>query len=346
MNRTRSAHLVQPEQLRMRFPPAPLDHRHVTGRLQWFSLHSASLADNRLGDPAVRDVIGYFPPGYSAGGSAIFMLHGSLSSIGSWFEQDVPDFLDQYAAGGGRSALVLIDAWTSVGGSQYLDSPNIGRYFSYLTKDLIPTVRQQWGLSVDRGRTGFLGHSSGGMGAWRVATRRADLGAVFGFNAADACFEGVHLKTREPAARLLRDGEYGSWRELWDREAAWEDTFAPALDQHMLAAAYGGNRPRYLFDPTSQIVDEGVWRRWIAHDPVREAARFRRQLRSHKAIDIRAGRSDEFGADVAASSLHLVLKGIGANSALRIEEGTHALDDGLAPQLLRMDAALGSGSSA
>ena len=36
--------------------------------------------------------------------------------------------------------VVYVDAWTSLGGSQFLDSPATGRYHTYLCDEVVPFV--------------------------------------------------------------------------------------------------------------------------------------------------------------------------------------------------------------
>ena len=62
---------------------------------------------------------------------------GLTGQIDMWrnrpsFRRNFPELADaQFAAGGAPPCiLVYIDAWTSIGGSQYVDSPGTGKYHS------------------------------------------------------------------------------------------------------------------------------------------------------------------------------------------------------------------------
>ncbi|MCV5111790.1 hypothetical protein OFM52_31530, partial [Escherichia coli] len=60
---------------------------------------------------------------------------------------------------------------------------------------------------------------------------------------------------------------------------------------------------RLPFDlETGEIIEE-VWRRWLAHDPVRMVAEYAENLRRLKLIYFDAGTRDEFGLDVGARIL-------------------------------------------
>ena len=46
-----------------------------------------------------------------------------------------------FARGDAPPAIVVyVDAWTSYGGSQFVDSPGTGRYHSYLCDEIVPWV--------------------------------------------------------------------------------------------------------------------------------------------------------------------------------------------------------------
>ena len=72
---------------------------------------------------------------------------GLTGQIDMWrnrmpFRRNFPELADaQFASGGAPPCiLVYVDCWTSLGGSQYLDSPGTGKYHTYLCDEVVPWV--------------------------------------------------------------------------------------------------------------------------------------------------------------------------------------------------------------
>src|ERR671931_59667 len=71
--------------------------------------------------------------------------------------------------------LVWVDAWTSIGGSQFLDSPGTGRYHTYLCEDVVQLVDGRYQTVQDPAHRGIAGKSSGGYGAMVTPMLRPDV---------------------------------------------------------------------------------------------------------------------------------------------------------------------------
>ncbi len=105
--------------------------KELAGRLDEHEIDSAALAGNPLGDPARRPLWVYVPPG--AGDEpmpAIYLIQGMTGQIDMWrnrsaFRPTLLELIDDLRA---PARIVFVDAWTSYGGSQFLDSPATGNY--------------------------------------------------------------------------------------------------------------------------------------------------------------------------------------------------------------------------
>ena len=60
---------------------------------------------------------------------------------------------------------IFPDCMSYLGGSQFIDSPAIGNYAQYITRDIIPFITSSYPCS----HLVIAGHSSGGYGALRLA---------------------------------------------------------------------------------------------------------------------------------------------------------------------------------
>ena len=102
--------------------------------------------------------------------------------------------------------VVFVDAWTSYGGSQFLNSTGTGRYLDYLCDEVVPFVDERYPTSPSRDHRGLTGKSSGGYGAMVVPMLRPDVFGALASHAGDALFECCYLPEFPDAARKLRDG--------------------------------------------------------------------------------------------------------------------------------------------
>ena len=65
----------------------------------------------------------------------------------------------------GPAIIVFPDCFTALGGNQYVNSPAIGDYADYLTKEIMPFVDREFRTLASREHRGCFGKSSGGYGA-------------------------------------------------------------------------------------------------------------------------------------------------------------------------------------
>ena len=279
----------------------------LTGRWQGLSFESEALKGNPLGDPFVRPVYVWTPPSYDESERrypSVYLLQGFTGMGPAWFnvrpfEQSFPEVVDALAP---EAVVVLVDAFTAIGGSQFLDSPAIGNYHTYFCDELVPWVDAQFRTSD---RRGVQGKSSGGYGAMVTAMLRPDLFAGLATHAGDSFFDGTYRREFVEAARALRDDYEGSYERFWDdfhsgRPPLSKKTDHTLLDVWAMAAAYSGGELPFDLE-TGEVIDE-VWQRWLAWDPVvmpREP-KYAEALRGMRAIWIDAGRSDEFFLDLGA----------------------------------------------
>ena len=124
-----------------------------------------------------------------------------------------PTFLELLDEADVDARVVLVDAWTSVGGSQFVDSSGSGRYHTYLCEDVVPFVDARYETN---GLRGVAGKSSGGYGAAVTAMLRPDLFSGFASHAGGGLFEVSIRPFFRVAARRLRDAYGGSVERFLD----------------------------------------------------------------------------------------------------------------------------------
>jgi len=123
----------------------------LRGKLDELELDSRALKGNHLGDPHVRPLMVYRPPAYERDSaqrfSTIYLIQGLTGQVDMWknrssFRPNVIELVDELFSTGDvpPCLVVMVDAWTSLGGSQYVDSPGTGKYMTYLCDDVVSFV--------------------------------------------------------------------------------------------------------------------------------------------------------------------------------------------------------------
>jgi len=301
----------------------------MKGRLDEHTFTSEALKGNALGDPNERPLWVYLPPGYDDDPSkrfpVIYQIQGLTGQLDMWRNRDAfrPSFLElideQFARGDAPPAIVvLVDCWTSLGGSQFVDSPGTGKYHTYLCDEIVPWLDANYRTLASREHRGIAGKSSGGYGAMITPILRPDLWGGLATHAGDALFENCYLPEFPVAVRALRDDYEGSYENFWkdfrSRPAFSKPHDGELLNSWCMAACYSTDPDgtvRLPFDTTTGELIPEIWERWLAWDPVRMVAKHADTMRGMRAIYIDAGKRDEWFLDIGAEAFRHELEKIG-----------------------------------
>ncbi len=302
----------------------------LAGRMEEHHVTSELLRGNPLGDPHERPLWVYVPPGYEDEPGrrypVVYVIQGYTGHLGMWtnrspWRQPYPELADQVFAGGDTPPVIVayVDAWTSLGGSQFLDSPGTGRYHSYLCDEIVPFVDANYRTLPESRHRAISGKSSGGYGAMITPMLRPDVFGALATHAGDALFDVCYRPEFPKLARMLHNAYDGSYPKFLDdfgsHPAGSKETDFPLIEMYGYAAAYSADDDgtvRMPFDDTGAVVPE-VWERWLSRDPVLMAAKpeYAEALRSLDAIWIDAGGRDEFYLDLGAVAFRRAVEAAG-----------------------------------
>jgi enterochelin esterase-like enzyme len=316
-------------------------------RVQVLAHDSRILVDNPLGDPARRDLVVLLPPSYDSAPTRRYPVVLLLAGFGgngwqlafnrSAWVTPLPQRLgDLMRAGRAREAiLVLPDCFTRYGGSQYVDSPALGRYQSYLADEILPFVDAELRTIPRREARAVVGKSSGGYGALLLAMQRPETVAAVAAHAPDSAFDISYL--RELPASVLtieKRGGLGAFLR-WFEEQPSKGQAAFETMSHLACAAAWSPTPAgpYGFgegfelpvNPLTAALRPDVWARWLAWDPVRmlDDERWRRGLAALRALFLDAGMSDEYNLQLGVRQLRAKLGQHGIDCVHEEFEGGH-----------------------
>ncbi len=324
-------------------PPGAPWGRQLGGELDSLVVESELLAGNPLGDPARRPLYVYRPPGVLLDDSralpSVYVIQGFTGQLDMWLcrsarEPTIVERLDaMFVAGDCPDAIiVLVDAWTSRGGSQFLNSAATGPYMDYLCDEVVAFVDERYPTAVSRDRRGLAGKSSGGYGAMVVPMLRPDVFGALASHAGDALFECCYQREFPVVARELRDNFEGSYEVFHKRLAMAErfdwSRFGKPFELYGYASAYSPD-PAHAgevllpFEISTGRLLEDVWASWLERDPVRMAPMHSQALGSMRRIYLDAGRGDEYFLDLGAQAFSAELAKLGVEHSLDLFDGKH-----------------------
>jgi len=268
-------------------------------------LESAHLAGNLLGDPSERDLFVYLPPGYdddpgrrypvayllhAYGGSAELLVRPATD--GERWSPPLEDVLEPVFRRLGSPPLIVAipDGWSRWGCSQWVDSPVTGNFEQYVLHDVVGHVDAAYRTLPAAASRGVFGFSSGGFGAWHLASRNPGVFGALAVLSADSFLDLTH-----------KHFVYEYLDSIWP-EAPSGPIEGNGLSEmiYQYAACYSPNpdRPPFYVDlpvafPSGELRQD-VWDRWLAFDPVVNVHDRLDNLRRLSGILLDAGVKDEY----------------------------------------------------
>ena len=192
------------------------------GAVKRFTIESAVLRGNPLGDPTARTVDVYIPAGHDGRGLPLLIdlagFTGGGPSHTNWrnFNENIPEQSDRLIAAGDMPPAVIAfpDCFTKLGGNQYINSAGVGRWADFLLQEAVPFVEAQVGCG-GHGHRGVFGKSSGGYGAIVHALLYSDFWSAAACHSGDMGFELLNLPDIPRALRAIakEGGSIQRWLE-------------------------------------------------------------------------------------------------------------------------------------
>ena len=289
----------------------------LRGTLRIDFVDSPALRDNPLGDPSTRPLAVYVPPGYDPEGSrrypVLYCLHGytgdvaALVSSRAW-ERNVVQWIDRLI-GEERmpeTILAIVDGFTRLGGSQYVDSVHNGAYATYAVRDVIGHLDTNYRTIAAEGGRAVLGKSSGGFGSLHLCLAYPGTFAAFASHSGDTYFRYSQAASFPVCQRTLEGfPSIAEFVEEFERRPKRPQHFYSTIEQIGYAAAYSPREAQAFaldlpWDAKTGELREEVFARWLAFDPCERVASSRVALERLRLRYLDCGRRDEYGLDIGA----------------------------------------------
>ena len=216
------------------------------------------------------------------------------------------------------SMLVIVDGFTRLGGSQYVDSIHNGRYATYTVRDVVGHIDASYRTIAREGGRAVLGKSSGGFGAMHLVMEHPGVFAAFASHSGDSYFPYAHIPAFASAQRMLEKHDFSieAFVEAFERKHKRPQPEYVTMEMLGYAAAYSPRSARAFdfdlpFDLHSGELREDVFARWRAFDPAERVASRAAELGRLRLRYLDCGRKDEYGLDIGARLVAQRIRGLG-----------------------------------
>jgi len=303
-------------------------------------LVSRALEGNLPGDPHVRELYLYLPPGYDQAEERYpvawclsgFTGRGRMLLNDNPWSPGIADRMDALLAQEAAKPMILAlpDCFTHLGGSQYVNSPALGNYEDHLIQELVPFVDARYRTLAAPQHRGVIGKSSGGYGALMMGMRHPEVFGAAVCHSGDIQFEQCYGRDFAPALRTIRKGGgVAAWLSKLRAAQQKRHSDIEALNILAMAAAYSPNinaPPAYCdlpFDLETGELRPEVWKRWLEWDPLRVVDRYAPNLKKLGLLFLDCGRDDEFYLELGARALVRRLEKLGVRHEYQEFEDGH-----------------------
>ena len=296
---------------------------------------STHLAGNLMDDPSERDLYVYLPPQYEESDRrypVAYLLHGyGLSAAtmvqppngdyGWGWMAPLEDVLDPvFTKQGARELIVVIvDGWSKLGCSQYVNSSVNGDYESYIVEEIVAFVDERFRTIPSPDSRAVFGYSSGGFGAWHLGSRNPEVFGVLAMLSGDSYFE----VSEKPRFFRFYDAIYP------DEPDGPVEGQSDSRLCYGLASCYSPNplKPPYYSDfpveySSGRVLQE-IWDQWLSFDPAVNWHDRLDNVRALRGILLDAGTRDEHNYHWGHRLLHDGLTKAGVRHEFQEHDGTH-----------------------
>lgn len=293
-------------------PPTPLPQPtkpvvQAIGELRFEKIASQALRGNLVGDSTMRRYVVYLPPGYADGNKrypVVYILHGATGDEGSFLflKVDYEDILREGTAQ--EMILVFPDGNNRFRASNYISSPTIGDYETYIARELVAQIDANYRTIPHRDSRGITGCSMGGDGSIHLALTFPDVFSVAVPMSATYDFANDPTIPEAAADFTHVPKDFNDLNRYWD-VGVGNTAFYISL---AAGAAPNPDKPPFYLDLPFEVVDgkgrivPEVWEKIAAVDEVHDLEEYLQQpIRLHHILLMHGEYEEEAPVELARS---------------------------------------------
>ena len=279
--------------------------------IRWPPIIWPTLTENLIGEDGRKVIRVYLPPSYDFTEKrypVIYVLHGFGGDSNS-LTRKMKSAMDRMILREEiqEAIAVFVDGSNRFGGSQYLSSPTIGDYETYVRRDLVNFIDRQYRTIPHRDSRGITGFSMGAYGAMHLSLKYPEVFGVVVAQASTYNFDddlvksftekgGVVITLMEPLKQKSGDEFWNALNELANSDTLRKVSlpFRNGLAYLAAVASNPDKPPCYLdlpyrlkagFPPWER--DEAVWERIVENDIIHELDRYLNRLAQNSQRPVR-----------------------------------------------------------
>ncbi len=286
----------------------------VMGEVKHEKLTSQALAGNLIGDSAERGYFVYLPPSYPDGNErypVVYILHGFTGD--EYQLVFLREVYQKMLLEGTAQEMILVfpNANNRFGGSQYLSSPTIGDYETYIARELVAHIDATYRTIPQRDSRGITGCSMGGDGAMHLALTFPDVYSVAAPMSASYDIANDPLIPAAAANFTQAPQDFDEYK--W----VYLNTITGAYISVAAGAAPNPDKPPFYLDMPFEVVDgkgrvvPEVMEKMAAVDEVHDLEKYLQQPVRLRHILLYVGASDPLAVPGRAFDQLLTVRGVG-----------------------------------
>ena len=314
----------------------------VEGRIERWVLDSP-LLENRLGDPTEREILTHISPEGTAlmeQGTALpvliylapFTSSGPARAGWKAFAETLPQRHERLVKSGKMKPVILVmpDTFTTLGGNQFVDSPVLGKWSSWLAEALKPAIQTRYSTNE---KFGLIGKSSGGYGALVNAMLQPNSWNAVASHSGDVGFETMFLPTfAETLTHVHRFGGVAPYVQHVRDAAALSGPDFHSLMICAMAASYDPRPPStgnplgivLPLDEKTAVIENEAWSRWMDFDPLMLVESNHSALAKLDCLLIDCGSRDQYHIQYGSRRFVERLAAFGIEHTWEEFDGTHS----------------------
>ena len=322
--------------------------------IRWPPIIWPTLTENLIGEDGSKIIRVYLPPSYDFTEKrypVIYVLHG-FNGTSKSLTRKMQSAMDRMILSEQiqEAIAVFVDGSNRFGGSQYLSSPTIGDYETYIRRDLVNFIDKQYRTIPHRDSRGITGFSMGGYGSMRLALKYPEVFGVVVAQAGTYKFDDDLIETFTKQGgviiTLMEPLKQKSGDEFWDALNALADSDAVKTISlpfrnglaYLAGVASNPDKPPCYLDLPYRLKagippwerDEEVWEKIVKNDIIRELERYFNKLRQNPRQPVRLngikvvhGLEDEKALPRQAEALDQKLTALGIDHEFVMHGGGH-----------------------
>ncbi|WP_413613302.1 alpha/beta hydrolase [Bdellovibrio sp. HCB-110] len=290
-------------------------------QIETLKIESALLKNNPLKDPTSR-FNALLIPRSEGPWPVVVVLSGFSGNAPYYFnpkfhEQNAVQVIDQcFSRGEAPEALyVFVDALTSWGGSQFINSAATGNYEDYIMQELIPAVKEHYPVSHKVSDWCVTGGSSGGYGSLHLGSKHPEVFGYIGAIAPDSFFEASLLPELYQALPLwekYKESGLRALEELRNGKLMKMRNWHTIVNAFGMAACYSakGTHGDFQFPIDTHTGEKipGIWQNWLAKDPLHFLPERIENLKKLSGLYLDCGSKDNFHLQYGSRQISKILK--------------------------------------